>query len=52
MIQGGGYFIRRYQNKFKICTEILKKRGKEKKPKEKKEIVCSHVFWLIKKQKK
>ena len=27
------------------------KTGKEKKTKEKKEIVCSHVFWLIKKQK-
>ena len=28
------------------------KNGERKKTKEKKEIVCSHVFWLIKKQKK
>ena len=53
MIQGGGgYFIRRHQNEYKICNEIFKKRGKKKKLKKKKEIVCSHVFWLIKKQKK
>ena len=52
MIQGGGgYLIRRYQNEYKIRTEILKKRGKEKKLKKKKRnCLLTCFFWLIKKQ--
>ena len=42
---GGGYFIRRYQNEYKIRNEILKKRGKEKKLKKKKKLF-THMFFL------